>query len=85
MNIGRDGNDLDIYTVHPKNLDIRPLDAAQLPRVLTDVDIAAINTNFAVPAGLIPKEGLFMEDKDSPYANILVVRDQDKNDPRFPE
>ncbi|HET9843840.1 MAG TPA: MetQ/NlpA family ABC transporter substrate-binding protein [Gammaproteobacteria bacterium] len=69
---------------NPKNLHIVELDAAQLPRVLTDVDAAIINTNFAIPAGLIPaKHAIFLEDKQSPYANIVVVRKKDKDHPKF--
>jgi D-methionine transport system substrate-binding protein len=60
---------------NPKKLNIKTLDAAQLPRVLPDVIGAVINTNFALEAGLNPsKDALFIEDKDSPYANILVVK-----------
>lgn len=60
---------------NPKHLKIRVLDAAQLPRVLPDVTLAVINTNYAVPAGLFPtKNGLFVEGKNSPYANVIVVR-----------
>jgi D-methionine transport system substrate-binding protein len=71
-------------TSNPKNLQIKVLDAAQLPRVLPDVDLAVINTNYAIPANLTPtKDALFIEDASSPYANIVVVRKKDKNDPRF--
>lgn len=60
---------------NPKNLKFKELDAAQLTRILDDVDLAIINTNFAVPAGLNPaKDGLIQEDKNSPYANIIVIR-----------
>lgn len=59
---------------NPKNLRFKELDAAQLPRILPDVDAAVINTNFAIPAGLNPKTALFSENKDSPYANIIVAR-----------
>lgn len=60
---------------NPKALQIKELDAAQLPRVLSDVDAAVINTNFAIPAGLSPsRDALFLEDKDSPYANLVVIR-----------
>lgn len=63
----------DILT-NPKALQIKEIDAAQLPRVLDDVDLAVINTNFAIPSGLTPsKDALFSEDKNSPYANIIVV------------
>lgn len=63
---------------NPKNLVLKEMDAAQLPRVLQDVDAAVINTTFAIPSGLSPKkDSLFMENKDSPYANIIVVRDDD--------
>lgn len=69
---------------NPHQFSFKELDAAQLPRVLPDVDLAVINTNFAVPAGLTPSDdALFLEDKDSPYANIVVVRKADKTDPRF--
>jgi D-methionine transport system substrate-binding protein len=57
------------------NLEFQELEAAQLPRVLQDVDFAIINTNFALEAGLNPtKDALFIESEDSPYANILTAR-----------
>lgn len=60
---------------NPKNLQFKEMDAAQLPRVLPDVAAAVINTTFALPAGLSPaKNALFTENKDSPYANIIVIR-----------
>lgn len=62
-------------TANPKNLRIKRLDAAQLAHVLPDVDLAVINTNFAVPAGLQPhRNALYLENKDSPYANLMVIR-----------
>ncbi|MBP9626981.1 MAG: MetQ/NlpA family ABC transporter substrate-binding protein, partial [Synergistaceae bacterium] len=67
-------------TSNPKGLKIIELDAAQLPRTLEDTTASVINTNFAVEAGLIPtKDALVLEGKDSPYANVLVVRAEDKN------
>ncbi len=67
---------------NPKKLSIRELDAAQLPRTLDDVTASVINTNFAGEAGLIPsKDAIVIEDKDSPYANIVVVREADKDSP----
>jgi len=60
------------------------LDAAQLPRTLDDVDLAAINTNYAIPFGLYPsKTALFKESSDSPYANIVVIRSADKDKAKF--
>jgi D-methionine transport system substrate-binding protein len=60
------------------------LDAAQLPRSLDDVDAAAVNTNFALEAGLDPnRDAIAQESPDSPYANVLAVREQDKNKPEF--
>lgn len=65
---------------NPKNLVIQEVEAAQLPRTLEDVDISIINTNFALNADLNPmKDALFIEDKDSPYVNIIAVRDGDEN------
>ena len=61
------------------NLLIQEVEAAQLPRTLEDVDISIINTNFAMNADLNPmKDALFIEDKTSPYVNIVAVR-QDEN------
>lgn len=60
---------------NPKNLRFKELDAAQLPRILPDVDAAIINTTFAIPAGLSPsRDAIFVEGKDSPYANLIVTR-----------
>lgn len=69
---------------NPKQLQFKELDAAQLPRVLPDVDIAVINTNFALLAGLNPKDNaLLKESANSPYANVVVVRTDEKNSPKF--
>ncbi|WP_195575759.1 MetQ/NlpA family ABC transporter substrate-binding protein [Paenibacillus sp. 1001270B_150601_E10] len=65
---------------NPKNLQFKELEAAMLPRVLGEVDFALINTNYALEADLNPTEdALFIEDKDSPYANILVAREDNQN------
>ncbi|TCL73333.1 D-methionine transport system substrate-binding protein [Hydrogenispora ethanolica] len=78
---GLAATELDIAK-NPKQLQIKPLEAAQLARSLADVDIAVINTNYALAAKLVPtKDALFIEDKNSPYANILAVRTKDKNNP----
>lgn len=67
---------------NPKNLEIKEIEAAQLPRTLEDVTAAVINTNFAGEAGLIPsKDAIVIEGKDSPYANIIAVREDEKNSP----
>ncbi|MCH8498759.1 MAG: MetQ/NlpA family ABC transporter substrate-binding protein [Marinobacter sp.] len=59
---------------NPKRLRFRELEAATLPRVLNQVDLALINTNYALEAGLRPSEdALFIEGAESPYVNILVV------------
>ncbi|WP_223067641.1 MetQ/NlpA family ABC transporter substrate-binding protein [Paenibacillus caui] len=65
---------------NPKNLKFKELDAAMLPRQLDEVDLALINTNYALEANLVPtKDALFIEDKDSPYTNILVARPDNKD------
>jgi len=64
----------DIVT-NPKKIKLKTLDAAQLPRILPDVDAAVINTTFAIPAGLNPmQDALLHEDKTSPYANLIVIK-----------
>ena len=68
---------------NPKNLKILELEAPQLPRALEDqnVTIAIINNTFASQAGLVPaRDALFVEDKDSPYVNLVVSREDNKNE-----
>ena len=65
---------------NPKHLKIRELEAATLPRVLDDVDLALINTNYALAAGLEPtRDALFIEGADSPYANLVAARPDNVN------
>ncbi|KIL36005.1 methionine ABC transporter substrate-binding protein [Cohnella kolymensis] len=72
--VGISGTVKDI-TENPKNLKLKELEAAMLPRALDEVDLALINTNYAIEAGLNPmKDALFIEDKESPYVNILTAR-----------
>ncbi|SFF03728.1 D-methionine transport system substrate-binding protein [Paenibacillus catalpae] len=67
-------------TENPKNLKITEVEAATLPRVLGEVDLAIINSNFALEADLVPtKDALFIEGSDSPYVNILVARPDNKD------
>jgi D-methionine transport system substrate-binding protein len=67
---------------NPKNLKIRELEAATLPRILDDVDVALINTNYALAAGLHPtRDALFIEAADSPYANLVAARPDNVNSP----
>jgi len=71
-------------TDNPKQLTFSELEAAQVPRSLDDVALAVINTNFAMEAGLVPsKDALQIESKDSPYVNIVVVRQGDENRPEI--
>ncbi len=63
-----------------KNLKIQMMDAAMLPRAMDDLDACVINSNHAIEANLNPVEdSIFMEPKDSPFGNVLVVRAKDKD------
>lgn len=65
---------------NPKNLEFVELEAANVPANLDEVDIAAINSNYALGAGLNPVEdALAIEASDSPYVNILVVKEGNEN------
>ncbi|MDE7290850.1 MAG: MetQ/NlpA family ABC transporter substrate-binding protein [Treponemataceae bacterium] len=69
---------------NPKKFQFIETDAASLPRVLNDVDAAAINGNYALPAGLsAKKDGLFVEGADSPYVNVIAVKKGNENDARI--
>lgn len=70
-------------TGNPKKLKILELEAPQLPRALDDahVDIAIINSNFSAQIGLMAnRDGLFVEDRDSPYVNLIVAREDNKDE-----
>lgn len=67
---------------NPKKLRFVELEAAQLPRSLDDLDASAVNTNYAIPAGLHPgKDAIAQENAKSPYVNLIAVREQDKDKP----
>jgi D-methionine transport system substrate-binding protein len=69
-------------TDNPRKLKIVELEAAQLPRALDEVDAAAVNTNYALPAGLVPtRDAIAIETPESPYVNIIAVRRGDENRP----
>ena len=79
--VGLKATPLDVVA-NPKKLKFVELDAAQLPRSLDDLDAAAVNTNFAISAGLNPKtDSIVLEDAKNPYVNILVIREADKSQP----
>lgn len=69
---------------NPKKLDIVEIEAAQIPRSLQDVDIAVINGNYAIAAGLKVSDALAVEDKDSvaatTYGNIIAVKEGHEKD-----
>ena len=68
---------------NPRRLRFRELEAAMLPRVLNEVDLALINTNYALDAKLDPtRDALAIEGRDSPYVNFLVGQPDDAKDTR---
>lgn len=84
-NVSIDATPEDVMS-NPNHYQLVELDAAQLPRVLNDVTLAAINTNYAIPAGLSPsKDALFEEGTDSPYVNIFVARTADQHEKKIQE
>ena len=64
---------------NPKNLQFKEVEAATVPTILPDVDIAVINTNYAIGANLAKDLVLQTEDADSPYVNVLVVKEGNEN------
>ncbi len=70
---------------NPKNLELYEVEAAQIPRVIEDVDIAVINGNYAIEAGFKVADALAVEDSESiaaaTYGNVIAVRNGEENDP----
>ena len=80
-NAGLEAIPLDIVE-NPKNLKFSEIEAATLPRILSDVDAAVINGNYAIPADLVAtRDGLFVEGADSPYVNVIAVKAGNENNP----
>ncbi len=79
--VGLKATPLDVVD-NPKKLKFVEIDAAQMPRSLDDLDAAAINTNYALLAGLTPgKDAIAQESAKSPYVNLMAVREQDATKP----
>ena len=70
---------------NPKNLEIVELEAAQIPSRLADVDLAVINGNYAIDAGLKVADALAVESAEGEaaqaYVNVLAVKEGNENDP----
>jgi D-methionine transport system substrate-binding protein len=70
-------------TSNPKHLHLIAVDAAQIPHLMQEVDLAGLTNDYAHVLGLLPKQALLLEDKQSPYANLIVVRTAQKDRPLF--
>ncbi|WP_273820829.1 MetQ/NlpA family ABC transporter substrate-binding protein [Pseudomonas asplenii] len=70
---------------NPKQLKILEIESPQIPRALDDVDLAVINGNYALEAGLSPaRDALGLEKAgNNPYANIVVTTPKLQDDPRI--
>lgn len=67
---------------NPKNLQFKELEAAMLPNTVEEVDLSVINANYALQAGFNPvDDALALEDANSPYVNIISVKEGSENDP----
>lgn len=81
--VGLEATKLDIVE-NTKNLDIFEVEAALIPRTLPDVEIAVINGNYAIEAGLKVSDALAVEDTDSiaatTYGNVVAVQEGREND-----
>ncbi|GIO24611.1 MetQ/NlpA family ABC transporter substrate-binding protein [Oceanobacillus sp. J11TS1] len=65
---------------NPKNIELLELDSAQIPRQLGEVDAAAINSNFAIEAGLSPTDDSIFIEQDSTFVNLIATRTENKDD-----
>lgn len=82
-NSGLKATELDI-TENTHNFKFKATDAAQIPRALNDVDAAVINGNYALESNLNPiTDSILLEGANSPYSNIVVVREGHEKDPKI--
>lgn len=68
---------------NPKGFKIISIEAALLPRIVKEYEGAVINSNFAIPAGFSSKDALIIEDRSSPYVNVLVVKATNIDNPHI--
>lgn len=69
---------------NPLDLNIIQVDAPRITDTLEDVAAAAINNTYAIPIGLNPlKDAIYLEGFESPYVNIIVAREAEKNNPLY--
>ena len=69
---------------NPHNIKFEEVEAAQLPNVITSVDFAVINSNYAIPGGFNPKtDSLAIEGVESPYGNVVAVKRGNENKPEI--
>ena len=67
---------------NPKNLTFKELEAAMIPNTVEEVDLSVINSNYAMEAGFNPvDDALAIEDANSPYVNIIAVKEGSENNP----
>ncbi len=78
--VGINGTPADVIN-NKFNVKVVEMEAAVLPRALDDVTLAVINSNYALGVGLNPtKDSLFIENSESPYANVVVIRTGDNRE-----
>lgn len=66
---------------NPRRLRFAEVEAAQVPRTIDDVDLAIVNSNYAIGVGLNPlTDSIYLEDKSSPYAVVVATRKGHEND-----
>ena len=68
---------------NPKQLHFVVLDAAQIPRALSSVDLGGLTNDYSKPAGFKPDQAVMLEQGDSPYANVIVVRQNEVHDKQY--
>ena len=71
---------------NPKHLEIIEVDAGNTPSLLPDVAVSIINANYAIDTGFIPiRDAIYLDatgkiDENNPYINVLVSREDNKDD-----
>ena len=74
---GTDATVLDIDQ-NPKNIEVQEFEAAAVPRMLADVDLAVINSNYALQAGAdVVGTAIAVEGTDITFPNIVAIREGD--------
>lgn len=76
-------SDINDIVENPKNIKIVDINVEQIPSRISEVDFVVINTNVALASNISKDLVIYVEDKESPYSNVVSVLKGNENDSKI--